>query len=614
MEQQSELKQSDVLELLEIASNMRNGAISRLLTKFCDFNDNIRFASLWQMNRQMGSISIRSRSDSDYRPQLGVNGQNYQEFVCGTDCATVSAITQSECFIKGVRTNHSIRQSGIYGRFHPEKIVKYNNLDHFVCLPISDNEFPSDYQSSEESKQARFFCLFYCPIGVKASEVVDVDLEILRRCLGNMIYNNFNERRRLVIKKFTRFLSSHHDLEDKDLIEELKTNCLPSDAVFLVRESERPGTMVDVVGAKGNEYDLPNSLAEKAWRRSGGSGASLVPYTFREPEGEQQRRAFLGYVPANNGENNRVLFVFCGKRTETPLCADGQPTFIDNFSFEDELIMEDVGEHIRAFTETALERERRADVMRIVGHETEQPIVDIRNSIANFRVDPSNFGLRSTIDRIDEAAELALTLVKLNTELSSERIKKLADRASIPIEIDTLFNRLKRSLRRHCEDNNFQNDNISIGVERDCTYLRLPKTLLATIFINTVSNSIKYGQQGYYDSWCSVRVSVVNPGDASTWMRLDVPKRKQTAGILFTATDNGIGIPTDKLEDVFSREKRLDHPDSLPGLGLGLYHVKRVVNALGGVTWIQNSQTVNGGNTGFSTRVFVLLPKEFAEI
>lgn len=106
----------------------------------------------------------------------------------------------------------------------------------------------------------------------------------------------------------------------------------------------------------------------------------------------------------------------------------------------------------------------------------------------------------------------------------------------------------------------------------------------------------------------------MNPGDASTWMRLDVPKRKQTAGILFTATDNGIGIPTDKLEDVFSREKRLDHPDSLPGLGLGLYHVKRVVNALGGVTWIQNSQTVNGGNTGFSTRVFVLLPKEFAEI
>src|SRR6056297_2889339 len=70
VEQQSELKRSDVLELLEIASNMRDGAISRLLTKFCDFNDNIRFASLWQMNRQMDSISIRSRSDGDYRPQL----------------------------------------------------------------------------------------------------------------------------------------------------------------------------------------------------------------------------------------------------------------------------------------------------------------------------------------------------------------------------------------------------------------------------------------------------------------------------------------------------------------------------------------------------------------
>lgn len=614
MEQQSELKQSDVLELLEIASNMRDGAISRLLTKFCDFNDNIRFASLWQMNRQMDSISIRSRSDGDYRPQLGVKGENYQEFVCGTDCAAVSAITRSEYFLKGKRTNHSIRQSGIHGRFHPKKIVEENNLDHFVCVPISDNNFPSDYQSSVENVQPQFFCLFYCPIGVRASEIFDVDLEIVRRCLGNMIYNNFNERRRLIIRKFTRFLSSHHDVEDKDLIDELRLHCLPCDAVFLVRKSERPGAKVDVVGAKSNQYDLPNTLAEKAWRRSSGSGASLIPYTFREPEGEQQRRAFLGYVPANNGGKDRVLFVFCGKRTEAPLCADGQPTFIDNFSFEDELIMGDVGEHIRAFTETALERERRADVMRIVGHETEQPIVDIRNSIANFQADPSHFGLRSTIERIDEAAELALTLVKLNTELSGERIKILAAQASIPIEINTLFIRLKKSLRRLCEDNDFQNNNINISVERTCTYLRLPKTLLATIFINTVSNSIKYGQQGYSESWCSVRVSAVNSIDAPTWMRLDVPKTQRRAGILLTTTDNGIGIPTNKLEDVFSREKRLDHPDSLPGLGLGLYHVRRVVNALGGLTWIQNNQTVNGGNTGFSTRVFVLLPMEFAEI
>ena len=75
--------------------------------------------------------------------------------------------------------------------------------------------------------------------------------------------------------------------------------------------------------------------------------------------------------------------------------------------------------------------------------------------------------------------------------------------------------------------------------------------------------------------------------------------RSQLQGdkILFSVTDKGRGIPTDKLETVFERFQQVDASDSRSkgGTGLGLSIVKKYVSEIGGKVWLES--TINSGST-----------------
>lgn len=140
----SELDRSDILDLLDLASDMSEQAISSLLTKFCALNNRVRFASLWKLNYRSNSISIYARSQSDYAPQLGPKNEYSQEFLCSTDCPSVQAIVDNEGFRSGKRRDFSIRTSQNYGIFHPKDVVEQYNLDEFIALPIEATHAPDD--------------------------------------------------------------------------------------------------------------------------------------------------------------------------------------------------------------------------------------------------------------------------------------------------------------------------------------------------------------------------------------------------------------------------------------------------------------------------------------
>jgi two-component system sensor histidine kinase VicK len=60
--------------------------------------------------------------------------------------------------------------------------------------------------------------------------------------------------------------------------------------------------------------------------------------------------------------------------------------------------------------------------------------------------------------------------------------------------------------------------------------------------------------------------------------------------------DQGIGIPTEDLERVFSRHVRLDRQEQLgiPGSGLGLQIARNIVEQHGGRVWAE--QACGGGS------------------
>jgi signal transduction histidine kinase len=61
--------------------------------------------------------------------------------------------------------------------------------------------------------------------------------------------------------------------------------------------------------------------------------------------------------------------------------------------------------------------------------------------------------------------------------------------------------------------------------------------------------------------------------------------------ILLSVTDNGLGIPSDKLDKVFTIFKRFH--DHVEGSGLGLYIVKRMIDRSKGQ--IEVDSTLNKG-------------------
>jgi len=598
MTKRSEIEREDILALLEIASDMNRDAPARLLTEFCRVNKHVRFASIWRHNCRSETISIVSRSESDYLPQLGSNGENSQEFVCSTECPSVKGIISGKKFKRVERENHSIRQSKKYGTFHPELVVEEYKLDHFICVPIHAAHAPS----ITETRGPKYFCLLYCPLGTEASSVADDDLELIRTCLGNIIYNRFNQNRWQRIEEFTSFLSTNHDPDADSFLEQLR-ECLPCEAVF---EISRSAGEVIISSARSNRRSLSKKAANKLWNLSFPSDTTLFSKKELSELEISWARSAIVYQTLNHEADNRSIILYCNRVSQSPHASKGLKTFSNDFGFDDVILAESIGEHVRAFSLTKAERKRRADTTRIIAHEIKQPLIDIRNGISNHELFPRRFSLNKTLERVKDSTNLALMLAEINTDLSDERIVSLVRKRAQTLDVNLQLEIMRKSIRSLCEDNDYKNDNIDIVVDSSCEQLRMSKPLLATVFLNTVSNSIKYSGKSFEDGWCTVRVNSLIRDEVR---RLGAGRRSiPRDGILVTTTDNGRGVPKDEVEKVFQKETRLHHPQAVPGLGLGLFHLRRIVTTLGGDVWIQ----AGDAQSGFSTRVFTALPSAAA--
>ena len=99
---------------------------------------------------------------------------------------------------------------------------------------------------------------------------------------------------------------------------------------------------------------------------------------------------------------------------------------------------------------------------------------------------------------------------------------------------------------------------------------------LIELFQNLVGNAIKFRRP---DSAPQVRITARR--DGMNWE--------------FSVTDNGIGMETGYLEQIFVIFKRLHTEQAYPGTGIGLALVKRIVERHGGQIWV--TSTVGEGTT-----------------
>ena len=92
---------------------------------------------------------------------------------------------------------------------------------------------------------------------------------------------------------------------------------------------------------------------------------------------------------------------------------------------------------------------------------------------------------------------------------------------------------------------------------------------LQRIFDNLLENSRKYGEK--------------------VPLKMKIGLRKTPGGILIRFSDNGVGVPENKLPYVFEEFYRVDESrNKKEGNGLGLYIVKYLIEAMGGTVWAEN--------------------------
>jgi two-component system sensor histidine kinase/response regulator len=106
---------------------------------------------------------------------------------------------------------------------------------------------------------------------------------------------------------------------------------------------------------------------------------------------------------------------------------------------------------------------------------------------------------------------------------------------------------------------------------------------LEYVFQNLISNAIKYAKPG------------VTP-------RIHIGVRNEGSGWLFSVQDNGIGIEPQYRVRIFEMFQRL-HGQEIPGNGIGLALVRRIVEGLGGKIWVESKE-------GAGSTFFMRLPAE----
>ncbi len=230
----------------------------------------------------------------------------------------------------------------------------------------------------------------------------------------------------------------------------------------------------------------------------------------------------------------------------------------------------------RKATEEAKKRteeimESRHKLLLSVSHDIKSPLSSIIGYLELMQIDTKNQDDINKINSMKNSSELILSLLtnllnfsrldqgKESIILSEFNIAKLCD------ELCDMFTPLAKE--KHLSliyENNIKEN----------TFVKSDALKIKQIISNLLSNAIKYSKEG------KIIFNISNNENK----------------IIFNITDEGIGIPQDKIDEIFKPFSRVDNNESLiEGNGFGLFVVKGLIDLLNGSIEVK-SELQKGSN------------------
>ncbi|MBW4575420.1 MAG: PAS domain S-box protein [Aphanothece sp. CMT-3BRIN-NPC111] len=232
---------------------------------------------------------------------------------------------------------------------------------------------------------------------------------------------------------------------------------------------------------------------------------------------------------------------------------------------------------LRDITER-LEVERMKDeFISVISHELRTPLTSIRGSLGLLasglllaQPEKSQRMLEIAVSNADRLIRLINDILDLDRISSgTENMEKQACNAA------ELMQQAVDEMRGMAENNA-----IVLCVSPLKTLLWADRDRIIQVLTNLLSNAIKFSSPG-----------------TKVWLTA----QKQGQEVVFQVTDQGRGIPADKIESIFERFQQVDASDSRQkgGTGLGLAISRHIVQQHGGVIWV--TSTVNQGSSFYFT-------------
>ena len=209
----------------------------------------------------------------------------------------------------------------------------------------------------------------------------------------------------------------------------------------------------------------------------------------------------------------------------------------------------------------------RTDMIAGISHDLRTPLTAIRGTIKGLMD-----GIASTPEKQDRFLETAYRRTgEMDLLLNQLFYLSKIETGNMPItlrkiEISSFIKNYVQAKQGLMETGK---EELVEGTKEITAEVAVDPEQLQRIFDNLLENSRKYGEK--------------------VPLKMKIGLRKTPGGILIRFSDNGVGVPENKLPHVFDEFYRVDESrNKKEGNGLGLYIVKYLIEAMGGTVWAEN--------------------------
>ncbi|MBD2188515.1 hybrid sensor histidine kinase/response regulator [Pseudanabaena mucicola] len=236
----------------------------------------------------------------------------------------------------------------------------------------------------------------------------------------------------------------------------------------------------------------------------------------------------------------------------------------------------------------ALEKEKELHILKsrllaMASHEFSTPMSVIRLLIwklQNFEEQLTKEGRAKNFDSIQSAIK------DINWLLEEIKFIACSESGKFPFKPESVdaISYCQQLVENLQTEENSRKCQIKFHSKGECQKIKVDKKLLWHIFMNLISNAIKYSYNGG---------------------TIEIEIECTDKSLVLSIADQGIGIPEQYLNDLFLPFLRAENVGSIKGLGMGLYIVKQAVEAHHGKITVESE--VNMG-----TKFTVVLPSDLS--